>query len=85
MADDSNAIENTFTTQHPAFKPVLRGIIGSALANHGSMPNKYTYSNIVTDFATYVYLLGGKQCYETISANIQLPAASTVCKYEAEH
>lgn len=71
----------TFSTDHPAFKPVLREIVSSALGNQMKTSNRNRYSDIVHDFGTYIYMLGGKKCYEIMSANIQIPALTTIREY----
>lgn len=45
--------------------------------------NKYAnrYSQYLKDAATYLFLLGGRQVYEILSANLKLPSAPSIAKY----
>lgn len=38
------------------------------------------FSPVIQSFATYVYMLCGKACYEILSQNLPIPQANTICK-----
>lgn len=65
---------------NPAFSNVMKELIQTAITNYEKSPNLYRYSDILKYFATYVYLLCGRQCYEVLSNNLPMPAASTISK-----
>lgn len=72
--------EQKFTIKHPAFSPILRDIISSALYNYNREPQGRAYSDLLWDFSKYIFILGGKASYEIISSNVPLPKAGTMCK-----
>lgn len=55
---------------HPAFQPVLRDIITASLSNYNKTPNTRRFSDLVMKFATYIYILAEKQCYEVLFSNL---------------
>lgn len=62
------------------FSLLLRKLIESAAANMGKHTNAARYSDVIKDFATYIYLQCGKACYETLCANLPIPKADTIRK-----
>lgn len=62
------------------FSNLLKELVTSAINNFEKTPNNHRYSEILRNFATYLYLQSGKQSYELISKNLPFPAVSTVCK-----
>lgn len=77
---NSNEADQTFTVNHPAFSPICREIISSALTNYKRDPKGRTFSDLLMKFSIYVYLLAGKSSYEVISSNLPMPKAGTICK-----
>lgn len=71
---DSNA-ENLCKFSH-----VLQKLIETATANTDKHANTARFSDDIKYFATYIYLLCGKACYETLSANLPFPKADTIRK-----
>lgn len=63
------------------FSYVLKRLIETAEANSHKHPKQCRYSEEIRYFATYIYLMCGKNCYEVLSANLPLPKANTICKY----
>lgn len=63
------------------FSYVLKKLIETAEANFNKDPKQCRYSEEVRYFATYIYLLCGKNCYEVLAANLPLPKANTICTY----
>lgn len=70
----------TFTLEDEAFTSILREMVTSALSNHKKPPNTHRFSQLLMDFAIYVYIMAGRACYEVISENLPLPKAGTVGK-----
>lgn len=71
----------TFNGKHPAFPPILSEIIGNALSNYKKPPKTHRYSEVLFNFSIYLFIMAGKACYETISVNLGLPKAGTICKF----
>lgn len=78
-AEELNKMQQTFTVNHPAFSPILREIICSALTNHDRDPKGRTFSDLLMKFSMYIYILAGKASYEIICSNLPLPQAGTIC------
>lgn len=68
------------TFEHPSFSILLQSLIQTALNNYEKPSTNKRYSELLTDFAIYVYIMAGKACYEVISANLPMPSANTICK-----
>lgn len=62
----------------PAYSLLLKELITNAFNNFKKMPQSRRYSEIVQDFATYIYILCGRNCYEIISSNLPMPQPSTI-------
>lgn len=60
------------------FSFVLKELINTATM----IENKCSkYSDIIRWFATYIFLLCGRSCYEVLNHNLPLPSTRTVRKY----
>lgn len=59
---------------------ILNKLIETAENNANKDKNNYKYDDIIRYFATYVYILCGKYCYEFLCHNLPLPSTKTVCK-----
>lgn len=62
------------------FSQVLKTFIDTAESNFGKPPNGFRYDEINRYFSTFVYLLCGKACYDTLSANLPIPSSHTIRK-----
>lgn len=53
-------------------------------SDENAQKNKHwaQYNQIIKDFFTYIYLLGVKNCYETLKANLPIPSTKTICKFD---
>lgn len=71
--------DDLFNKNHPAFSTILSEIIGSALNNYNKSANSHRYSEVLVDFSIYLYIMAGKACYETLSLNLPIPKAGTIC------
>lgn len=67
-------------TECSDFAFVFKELIDVATSNSGKDPHGVRYTDVIRYFATYIYLHCGKQCYETLCANLPLPKASTACE-----
>lgn len=67
--------------QSNEFTQILKLLIESAEINTSREAKGRRYNECLKYFCTYVYLMCGRACYETLSANLPLPQASTICTY----
>lgn len=86
ICDAENASENDNSkAEKPMdlsnFSVVLQSLIETALSNANKNSKQHRYNEIIRSFSTYVYLMCGRACYETLSANLPIPKASTICKW----
>lgn len=63
------------------FSQVLQAFIECAESNSGREPKGHRYNEINRYFSTFIYLMCGKACYETLSANLPIPKADTIRMY----
>lgn len=63
------------------FSFILKSLIETAQSNTNKNPTVYRYSETIRHFSTYIYLMCGKACYETLSGNLPIPQACTICEY----
>lgn len=78
--DKISAIEQPVLNQHSTdFTHILKLILESAENNLGREPKGRRYNQCLKEFSTYIYLMCGRSCYETLSANLPLPQANTIC------
>lgn len=59
---------------------LLKTLNGIAEKNAGCDPKARRYDETIQYFATYLYMMCGKSCYETLSANLPIPQANTIRK-----
>lgn len=71
----SNLVECNTT-----FSRILKSLIDAAVTNSDRNPTRNRYDEIIRYFSTYLYLMSGKSCYETLSANLPIPQANTICE-----
>lgn len=62
------------------FSHILQTFIKSAECCFDTPPNGVRYDDTCRYFSTYVYLMCGRACYETLNANLPIPHANTICK-----
>lgn len=75
----SPQIENRIsTTQNQSFSVVLNELIKTAELNSGREMHHVRYSDIVRYFSTVIFLLGGKNLYETLVKNLPIPSSKTI-------
>lgn len=64
----------------PIHSIVLRALLEMAEKNSPDHPKANRYNTIIQWFSVYIFLLCGRSCYETLSTNLPIPQASTICK-----
>lgn len=60
---------------------ILEEMVRTAESNLFKDSNHATYSDTIRYFATYIFLLCGRSCYEMLRANLPLPSTKTICEY----
>lgn len=58
---------------------IMKEFIKSAIENERSANNN-TYSDVMRNFATYIFNMSGRSCYNVLYKNLPLPSIATVCK-----
>lgn len=66
------------------FSYILRTFIETAETNFGKHPKGFRYNETNRFFSIFIYLMCGKACYETLSANLPIPKANTICKCNSD-
>lgn len=66
---------------HPSLSVILKELIVTALRNGVKANQNSQYTDVVRYFATYIYIVGGRSCYEVLYKNLPLPSVSTACKF----
>lgn len=72
---------NQAIQQHPSLSVIMRELVKTSLQNAKMPKNNAEYSDNIRFFATYIFILCGRTCYEVLRQNLSLPSISTVCKY----
>lgn len=69
-----------YIKMHP-FSFIMKELIKTAVKNHGRDQKHRQFSIEIQYWATYLYTMCGKACYEVLCANLPLPQANTIRKY----
>lgn len=69
-----------FNETSNGFSFVLKLLIETAEKNSGRRPTGHRFDENIQLFATYLYLMCGRSCYENLNANLPIPHANTICK-----
>lgn len=70
--------EASTVTKPTKYSAILQELINSADTNTGKPPEGRRYSDNLQNFSRFIYMLCGKLCYEFLSANLPLPAYSSI-------
>lgn len=73
--------ESRFSTPS-YFSTILKSLIENSQNNKTRNIKSLRYSDIIQAFSTYVYLMAGRACYDTLSANLPIPKSTTICKID---
>lgn len=78
-----NTCENLYETieKHSGLSVIMKEMIQAAMKNAQVSKTHAQYSDIMKNFATYVFILSGRSCYEVLNKNLPFPSTSTICKY----
>ena len=69
------------TANSSHFPFMLKALIETAESNSNGHPNGNRFNKNVQDFATYIYMMCGRACYDTLSANLPIPKSNTICMH----
>lgn len=61
---------------------ILNKLINTAKRNNNKSKNAYQYDDTIKYFSTYIFLLCGRTCYETLNKNLPIPSTKTIRKYK---
>lgn len=73
--------EQSSVSEKYNFSHVLKTFIDTSQANFGKNPKGYRYNETNRHFSTFIYLLCGRACYETLHANLPIPTANTIREF----
>lgn len=59
----------------------LKELIASFKFNFEKIPTQHRYSEIIKYVSTYIFMLGGKKCYEILSSNLPIPTTPSISKF----
>lgn len=62
------------------FSFIMKQLIKTALNNHERDQKHQQFPIEIQNWATYLYTMCGKACYEVLSSNLPLPQPNTICK-----
>lgn len=63
------------------YSTILSQLIKTAERNKNRSKHANQYDDIIKYFSTYIFLLCGRTCYETLNRNLPIPSTKTICKY----
>lgn len=75
-------LDDTETTKWnlSEFSFILKCLIDTAQENSNRNIKSLRYSKAIQAFSTYLYLMCGRSCYDTLCANLPIPQSNTVGK-----
>lgn len=76
--------DQKYTEQKIELLPIsflLKEMIKTEIDNGRRHKNHYRYPDTILYFATYIYMLCGKSCYEVLRANLPFPTDKTIRTY----
>lgn len=62
--------ENSSSQLNPFFNTFKYTIISTIISNHDRAKTRYSYNDFIRDFASCIFILGGRNAYEFIRINI---------------
>lgn len=80
LLNRAKAVEESKTKSRNEFQFVMKWLIETAERNAGREPKGRRFDETVKLFAIYLYIMSGRACYDTLSANLPLPQATSIGK-----
>lgn len=72
---------NQTNVKNPDCFSLIRRILEMSISHSEINPGGYRYDDTLKKFASYIYMIGGRMTYETLSANLPLPSLSSISRY----
>lgn len=85
LINKANLTEKNPTPNSSNFSFVLKWLIQTVEENADKELKGRRFIENVQLFATYLYLMCGRACYETLSANLPIPQANTIRKFSMNY
>lgn len=80
---NESSVKSTENTNQPLnLSVILQKLLETVQLNDNKQPKQFRYCEVIRYFSTYVYLMCGRACYETLSNNLPIPKACTICEYK---
>lgn len=57
---------------------IMKSLLETTESNNRKHPNTHRYNETIRYFSTYVYLMCGRACYDTLCANLPIPKSDTI-------
>lgn len=80
IADNRNTASIEMMEAHTEYSVILQELLQTAKNNYKKSKHAFQYNDIVKYFATYIFMLCGRTCYETLNKNLPIPSTKTICK-----
>lgn len=77
--ETNEVMQNRFVEALPV-SFIMKQMIKTALKNQNKDERHRQFSTEIQHFATFIYTMCGKACYEVLCNNLPLPQANTICK-----
>lgn len=58
----------------------MKSLLETAHSNTNKHPKANRYSEMIQHFSTYIFLMSGRSCYDTLCANLPIPKTETIGK-----
>lgn len=78
--DECNGSKSNSFSTPSYFSTILTSLIENAHINSARNIKSLRYSDKIQAFSTYIYLMAGRACYDTLSANLPIPKSNTIGK-----
>lgn len=79
-SEDCDEVMAYSATDTIEYSVILKELIKTADKNFKKSKHAYQYNDIIKYFSTYIFLLCGRTCYETLNKNLPIPSTKTICK-----
>lgn len=83
--ESQNNIENALADNIKKYPIILKKLVESFEKNKNMSKHANHYDDVLKCFATYIFMLCGRTCYETICKNLPIPSIKTIRKCNSFH
>lgn len=78
--EHSQRVSTAETSEYFEYSVVLTELLKTAQGNANRSKHANQYNDVIKYFSTYIFLLCGRTCYETLNKNLPIPSTKTICK-----